>query len=142
MEAKRTLAVSADIKAAIAGWPALAPLLAEPRCRAEYDRLLSALDAVLDAGGADESHPLASLADRLGDLLATYERRHGSAKEMTVPELLRYLMKQHGLRQADLPEIGAQSVVSDVLRGKRKLNVGQIGRLSKRFGLPAEVFMP
>jgi HTH-type transcriptional regulator / antitoxin HigA len=56
--------------------------------------------------------------------------------------LLRQLMVQHNLRQSDIPEIGAQSVVSDVLRGKRRLNVGQITRLSERFGLPVAVFMP
>ena len=51
-------------------------------------------------------------------------------------------MTEHGLRQSDLPEIGAQSIVSDVLRGRRELNVRQISRLSRRFGLPADVFMP
>jgi len=100
------------------------------------------MDAVLDAGGADESHALASLADHLGDLVARYEAQRLPMREMSVPDLLRQLMTEHALRQCDLPEIGAQSVVSDVLRGKRRLNVGQIARLSRRFGLPADVFMP
>jgi len=142
MEARRKIALKAGIEAAMAGWPAIEPFLAEPRCRADHERLLAALDVVLDAGGADESHPLAGLADRLGEIIARYEKKQVATREMSVPELLRQIMKQHGLRQADLPEIGAQSVVSDVLRGKRQLNVGQISRLSKRFGLPAEVFMP
>lgn len=103
---------------------------------------MAALDTVLDAGGADESHPLASLADRLGELVARYEARHRPIREMAVRDLLRHLMTVHGLRQSDLPEIGAQSIVSDVLRGKRRLNVGQISRLSRRFGLPPDVFMP
>jgi HTH-type transcriptional regulator/antitoxin HigA len=50
-------------------------------------------------------------------------------------------MAQQSLRQSDLPEVGPQSVVSEVLRGKRQLNVRQISRLAKRFKLPAEVFM-
>jgi HTH-type transcriptional regulator/antitoxin HigA len=50
-------------------------------------------------------------------------------------------MKQNSLRQSDLAEIGPQSIVSDVLRGKRRLNVRQVAKLSKRFKLPAEVFM-
>jgi len=45
------------------------------------------------------------------------------------------------LTQKDLPEIGAQSVVSAVLSGKRRLNVRQIARLSARFGLRADAFM-
>lgn len=131
-----------DIHAAIKNWPSIAPFLAEPRSKAEFAHLVAALDAVLDAGGADESHPLASLANHLGDLIARYEARCEPMREMSVPDFLRRLMAQHCLRQSDLPEIGAQSVVSDVLRGKRRLNVGQIARLSKRFGLPVDVFMP
>jgi len=109
---------------------------------AEFARLVAALDAVLDAGGADESHPLASLADHLGELISRYEARRQPMRDLSVPDFLRRLMAQHRLRQSDLPEIGAQSVVSDVLRGKRRLNVGQIARLSRRFGLPVDVFMP
>jgi len=56
-------------------------------------------------------------------------------------QMLRFLMEQHGLKQTDLPEIGAQSVVSEILRGKPTLNVRQIARLAARFHVPADVFM-
>lgn len=49
-------------------------------------------------------------------------------------------MQQHGLKQSNLPEIGTLSVVSEILKGKRKLNVRQIAKLSARFGLPADTF--
>jgi HTH-type transcriptional regulator/antitoxin HigA len=97
---------------------------------------------VLDAGGADEKHPLASLAGYLGDLVAEYEKAHSPLKEMSVPRLLRELMEQHELTQSQLPEIGPQSVVSAILAGKRQLNVRQISRLARRFKLPADIFMP
>lgn len=51
----------------------MAPLLTAPRTDAEYAALVESLDAVLDAGGADEAHPLATLADRMGELIAQYE---------------------------------------------------------------------
>ena len=70
-----------------------------------------------------------------------YEAAHVPIRQMPVRAFLRELMKQHGLTQKDLPEIGAQSVVSAVLSGKRELNVRQIARLSARFGLPADAFM-
>lgn len=113
----------------------------KPRSKAAYRRLVEALDAVLDAGGADEAHPLASLADYLGERVAQYEAAHLPMREMPAPAFLRELMKQHGLSQKHLPEVGAQSVVSDILSGKRRLNVQRIGRLSARFGLPADAFM-
>jgi HTH-type transcriptional regulator/antitoxin HigA len=50
-----------------------------------------------------------------------------------------FLMEQHGLRQCDLPEVGAQSVVSDELTGKRALNLRQVQALAQRFGVPMDV---
>lgn len=57
-----------------------------------------------------------------------------------VVETLRYLMREHGLTQGDLPEVGTQSVMSEILSGKRQLNVRQIRFLTERFGVPADVF--
>ena len=50
-------------------------------------------------------------------------------------------MDVHGLRQSDLPEIGAQSVVSAILAGRRSLNVRQVKALAARFGIPAANFL-
>lgn len=129
------------IRTAIDHWPQVAPLLAAPRNKAEFARLVEALDEVLDAGGADERNALASLADHLGSLIAEYEASHRPKREMPVTKFLRELIKQHGLRQSDLPEIGSQSVVSEVLSGKRKLNVRQVSALARRFRLPADAFI-
>jgi HTH-type transcriptional regulator/antitoxin HigA len=49
-------------------------------------------------------------------------------------------MHEHGLNQGDLPEIGAQSVVSEILSGKRQLNVRHIRALAAHFNVPADVF--
>jgi HTH-type transcriptional regulator/antitoxin HigA len=64
------------IKTALAHWPFVAPLLQRTSNEAEYAAIVEALDAVLDAGGADEAHPLASLADYLGNLIEEYEAEH------------------------------------------------------------------
>lgn len=129
------------IRTAIEHWPQVAPLLTTPRTKVEFERLVEALDEVLDAGGADERSPLASLADHLGSLIADYEAARRPMREMPVTKFLRELMKQHGLKQSDLPEIGPQSVVSEVLSGKRKLNLRQVAALAKRFRFPADVFI-
>lgn len=50
-------------------------------------------------------------------------------------------MDEHGLKQADLPEIGSQGVVSEILNGKRELNVGQIRELARRFRVSPAVFI-
>ena len=50
-------------------------------------------------------------------------------------------MEAHGLTQSELPEIGSQGVVSEILSGERDLNVRQIRRLAKRFGVSPAVFI-
>jgi HTH-type transcriptional regulator/antitoxin HigA len=40
-----------------------------------------------------------------------------------------------------LPEIGTQGVVSEILSGKRELNVRQIRALAERFNVPPGVFV-
>jgi HTH-type transcriptional regulator/antitoxin HigA len=50
-------------------------------------------------------------------------------------------MSTHGLSQRDVPEIGAQSVVSAVLLGKRIINARMAVALSRRFKLPVSAFI-
>lgn len=50
-------------------------------------------------------------------------------------------MEQHSLTQSDLPELGSQGVMSEILRGKRELNLRQIKALAERFHVPAALFI-
>lgn len=47
----------------------------------------------------------------------------------------------HSASALDLPGVGAQSVVSEVLSGKRQLNVRQIRWLAEHFKVPVEMFI-
>ena len=56
-------------------------------------------------------------------------------------DVLRALMDANNLRQKDLVSVfGSESVVSEVLRGKRRLNKTHLERLSKRFRVSPAVF--
>lgn len=59
---------------------------------------------------------------------------------MSAVETLVFFMERDGLRQSDLPEIGNQAKVSEVLAGKRAINLRQAGALAARFGVPMELF--
>jgi len=54
-------------------WSALADTVFVPHTEAEYDRLVSLLDRLIDEVGEDESHPLASLMEIVGVLIEKYE---------------------------------------------------------------------
>ena len=110
------------------------------RNEADHSAAVTALGRLLDAGAADESHPLADLAAILGELVGDYEDRQSRAQVSGV-DMLRFLMQQHGLSQRDLPEVGSQGVVSEVLAGKRTLNLRHARRLAERFGVGIEVFL-
>lgn len=129
------------VEVATEHWPYVMPMLTPPETAADYERLVALLDEVLDAGGADEDNDLASLADRMGELVAAYEAEHVPELNLATPvDVLRHLMEEHNLRQSDLPEIGPQSVVSAVMNGKRRLNAGQMMKLARRFRVPMEAF--
>ncbi len=109
----------------------------------EYEQALVAVEELVQAAGADDSHPLWALVGVAGDRIRAYESQaHPWPDGATPAQVLALLMEQHGLVQSDLPEVGSQGVVSEVLAGKRQLNVRQIGLLTQRFGVPAEVLMP
>ncbi len=107
----------------------------------DYARATEMLDAILDEIGEDEQHPLAELADALGVFVEKYEAEHVRIPEAKPAAVLKFLMQEHGLRQADLPQIGSQGVVSEVLAGRRVLNSRQIKQLAKRFGVSPAVFV-
>lgn len=107
----------------------------------EYEHAVSVLNQLLDAGAANEKHPLADLANTLGALIGEYEDGHDAPPSANPVDVLRLLMEQHHLSQSDLPEIGTQGVVSEILNGKRELNIRQVRALSDRFQVPSSVFL-
>ena len=121
-------------------WAAISPLLSI-RSEEDYDLAVERLNNLLDEVGTDESHPLYTLLDTLGTLIHAYEEQHYPMPECSGVDVLRFLMDEHGLTQSDLSEVGSQGVLSDILRGKRVLNVRQIRALAKRFQVSPAVFV-
>lgn len=106
-----------------------------------YDRMSELLDALWDSTQGDEQHPLWDLSELVGDLVHDYENRNHPLPDATGLDALRHLMQEHGLRQNDLPEIGSQGVVSEVMAGKRELNLRQVKQLAARFGVSPATFI-
>lgn len=111
------------------------------RTQDEYEAAVASMNKLLDAGAADEHHPLANLVATLGELIGDYDDQHFPMAEVSGIEMLKFLMEQHGLRQGDLPEIGTQGVVSEIISGKREINVRHVRELKRRFGVSADAFV-
>jgi HTH-type transcriptional regulator/antitoxin HigA len=121
-------------------WATIRPLLTIGNER-EYDKAVERLNSLLDEIGSNEGHPLYGLLDTLGTLIQVYEEKHYPIPECSGADMVRFFMEEHELTQADLPEIGSQGVVSEVLNGKRELNVRQIRALAERFHVSPAVFI-
>lgn len=106
----------------------------------DLDAAIAMIDRLLDRDDLTASEQ--DYLDVLSDLVERYESERFPLPQLSGVELLRFLMAENGLRQADLvPIFGSRSTVSDVLGGKRQLAKAHIRGLSERFGLPADAFM-
>ena len=106
----------------------------------DYETATQLADELLDAGAMEDGHPQHSLFMMLSDLIYAYDQRHDPIPNVQGVQVLRFLMDQHSLKQTQIPEIGAQSVVSEILSGKRSLTVDHIRNLSERFGISPNSF--
>lgn len=110
------------------------------RDAAHYGELLAFVDEAFERFGADDAHPVFGLVSIVADRIREYEARVHPWPDLPPAALLRELMAEHGVLQGDLPEVGTQSVVSEILAGKRKLNLRQVKALAQRFSVPMEAF--
>ena len=118
-----------------------APLLAIRNAK-EYEAAVAQLNNLVDEVGDNPKDSRYRFIDTLSVLIEAYDEEHHEIPDLSGAEMLEFLMEQHDLSQADLPEIGTQGVVSEILRGKRELNVRQITALTDRFHLSPEAFFP
>jgi HTH-type transcriptional regulator/antitoxin HigA len=76
-------------------------------------------------------------------LVERYEQEHYSIPAADPVSVVRFLMERQGLTQRDLiPQFGSESAVSMFMTGQRSLNLEQVRKLSARFKLPTDVFIP
>ncbi len=108
----------------------------------QYEDAVRVLNALLDVGGANEEHELAQLVTALGEFIADYEDDHHEFDDLPPNVVLRELMTLNGINQSQLPEVGSQGVVSELLAGKRELTRKHIEVISKRFHVSPAIFFP
>jgi HTH-type transcriptional regulator/antitoxin HigA len=110
------------------------------RTEKQYKKMVQLADMLSDVVASSKKHTLLDLFELVSELIRTYEYEHFPAHDTKPEALLAFLMEEHQLKQSDLPEVGNQSVISQILSGARRLNVRQINALAKRFKVPAGVF--
>jgi len=122
-------------------WPSIQSVFSVPHNERDYNKLVNMLDSLIDEVGNNASHPLSRLMETIGSLIESYESQNYPDIEGDPINALNILMEEHGLKQSDFPEIGSQGVVSEILSGKRQLNVRQLKLLGERFKVSPMVFI-
>jgi HTH-type transcriptional regulator / antitoxin HigA len=110
------------------------------KSEADLDAIQKVIDSLIDKSelSADEREYLSVL----GSLVSEYEQKYHPIPDISGVDLLKVLIEEQGLKQKDLlPIFKTESIVSDVLHGKRKLTVGHIKGLAEFFKVPASVFL-
>jgi HTH-type transcriptional regulator/antitoxin HigA len=121
--------------------PKLQGLLFPIETETDYQEAMAVLNALLDESKGNESHPLAIFVEAVGDMIADYEKRHIPEPQGSPVAVLKLLMQDHALTQTDMKELGSQGVVSEILNGKRKLNLRQVKLISQRFNISPAVLI-
>ena len=122
-------------------WPSIKAIFSVPHSEKEYQILVEILDSLIDEIGDDEDHELSPVMETIGRLIENYEDQHYNINKSSPLDALKYLMREHNLRQSELKELGSQGVVSEILSGKRVLNIEQIKKISERFHVSPLVFI-
>ncbi len=122
-------------------WPSVKAVFSVPHSDEEYQHLVKTLDYLIDEIGDNENHELSPVMETIGKLIDNYEDQNFVINKSSAIDTLKYLIKEHNLKQSDLKEIGSQGVVSEILTGKRILNIEQIKKVSERFHVSPLVFI-
>ncbi len=114
----------------------LRPLASE----SDLDSAVAVIDSLIDKDVL--SAPEQDYLDVLSGLVENYEIEAVPIKPVGDAELLRFLLSAKGVKQGQTAsDTGiAESTISEVLAGKRKLNRSQIGKLSKYFHVEPGAF--
>ena len=97
----------------------------------DNERAIKRIEEIWDAAeGTPEYYEL----DILSLMVSDYEKKKYPLPDVNPVEMIKFRMEQMGYCQADLARLafnGHRSRVSDILSGKRKLNLNMVRKLSE-----------
>lgn len=111
------------------------------RDEADFQRIQTLANTLADAVGDDEDHPLYSLFSIVLEMMEHWEDEHVEIAPAPPREVLRHLLEVNNLKQKDLAEIASQTLVSDILAGRREISKRLAKSLAARFHVDVSAFI-
>ncbi len=115
----------------------------------DYQFALELLEQLMSKAEDREGEPLLHLIDIVADSIEEYENSLESIQNYLQQtdsvdpgiSILRVLIDQYNLTYKDLEnEIGSKSLISQILKGTKKLTRDHIANLSRRFNINPQLF--
>jgi HTH-type transcriptional regulator / antitoxin HigA len=108
---------------------------------AELDHAIAMVDSLLDRDQLDPDEQ--DYLDVLGDLVEKYETEHHPMPPLDDADMLRHLIEMREVTQTEVADGAgiAESTISEILAGKRRLNRGHIEALARYFKVKPAVFL-
>jgi HTH-type transcriptional regulator/antitoxin HigA len=108
----------------------------------EYDRMVAAVETLMDKGEEHRSPEEDALLETMAILIEAYDDRQYPLPPMPGHEMLTYLVETSGQTAKDLlPIFGTRGRVSEVLNGKRSISKEQAKKLASFFKVTADLFI-
>lgn len=108
----------------------------------EYDRMVAAVERLMDKGEPHLSPEESALLETMAILVQAYDERHNPSPPVPPSEMLAYLMESSGQTAKDLlPVFGTRGRISEVLSGKRSISKEQAKKLAAVFKVTAALFI-
>ncbi len=106
----------------------------------ELNAAVKMVDSLLDR--KDLASEEKDYLEVLSDLIEQYESDAHPIAPVSDVEMLRHLIEAKGVSQTEVSKATgiADSTISEVLKGKRSLNRGHIGKLARYFNVSPDVF--
>jgi HTH-type transcriptional regulator / antitoxin HigA len=106
----------------------------------EYEQFLAVAERLTFK--KDQTPEESALYDLVTMLVETYEAQHYSIDESSPSEVLLHIIESSGISKVDLIDIfGSSEILTQVLAGKKAINISQANILGDRFQLSPTVFM-
>ena len=108
----------------------------------EYDRMVAAVEQLIDKGETQLSPEESALLETMAILVQAYDDRYHPLPALAPSEMLAYLMETSGRAAKDLlPVFGTRDRVSEVLNGKRSISKEQAKKLATVFNVAIDLFI-
>ena len=112
------------------------------RTEAENRHALKILADILAKGEENLSDNERRFVQLVSTLISDFERNAYRTADATPADILRELMRAHGMKPRDLlPVFGSKGIISEVLRGKRGISKERAKTLADMLCVSADLFI-